>query len=58
MTRMSTDIVARAVGEEPGRALGRTVVVDNRAVAGGTIATAREAAKWAEAAEQSGAQVD
>ena len=36
----STDIVARAVGDELGRALGQTVVVDNRAGASGTVATA------------------
>jgi tripartite-type tricarboxylate transporter receptor subunit TctC len=40
----TTDIVSRAVGDELGKALGQTVVVENRAGAGGTVATAAVAA--------------
>ena len=44
----STDIVSRAVGDELGRALGQTVIVENRAGAGGTVATAAVAAAEAD----------
>jgi tripartite-type tricarboxylate transporter receptor subunit TctC len=40
----STDIVSRAVGDELGKVLGQTVIVENRAGAGGTVATAAVAA--------------
>ena len=40
----STDIVSRAVGDELGKLLGQVVIVENRAGAGGTIATAAVAA--------------
>lgn len=44
----TTDIVSRAVGDELGKALGQTVVVENRAGAGGTVATAAVAAAEAD----------
>ncbi len=44
----STDIVSRAVGDELGKALGQTVIVENRAGAGGTVATAAVAAAEAD----------
>jgi len=44
----TTDIVSRAVGDELGKALGQTVVVENRAGAGGTVATATVAAAEAD----------
>ncbi len=44
----STDIVARAVGDELGKALSQTVIVENRAGAGGTVATGAAAAAEAD----------
>lgn len=44
----TTDIVSRAVGDELGKALGQTVLVENRAGAGGTVATAAVAAAEAD----------
>ncbi|MFY9510614.1 MAG: tripartite tricarboxylate transporter substrate-binding protein [Rubrivivax sp.] len=44
----TTDIVSRAVGDELGKAQGQTVVVENRAGAGGTVATAAVAAAEAD----------
>ena len=44
----STDIVSRAVGDELGKVLGQTVIVENRAGAGGTVATAAVAAAEAD----------
>lgn len=40
----TTDIVARAVADELGKAIAQTVVVENRAGAGGSVATAAVAA--------------